>query len=427
MKKLLSICLTLLLLCLLSSCAQPTETEHPTDSEVPTPAGTDSGTATENPLDFTQPFTAQSLDCPYNTEDFALVYYDNCDYDHYYDVAGSFQYRIYILSRTPIALERMSGRSIGTVTATVTFYDETDNLSWDKAHDTNWDFADYIYQSSQGMDWKQAGQLYIAYRAASAAAEANLNAQTNQEALDADKAFHDYMAQYIEEYNQTKKAYMEAGPYFYFYSAVFDLEMPKGAQTLEQVELTIDEKTYLLDIGQIRLHETSPESLQTSEIQGICDYALGGTQMVSPWNDGIVEVGLEFLADQDLTLKKLYSLDAQKAKIWHILVQRQTETGMSMESVWDGSSDLTIDQGERLTLFISLYLPEMAGAENYCGTVYLPLEFEAEGQSSVVPFYTSFLEERNPYELCAQYLDGIDIQSYYVDYYNIWQTYVREG
>ena len=67
----------------------------------------------------------------------------------------------------------------------------------------------------------------------------------------------------------------------------------------------------------------------------------------------------------------------------------------------------------------------MAGKANFAGACYYILEYEAEGQPGYLVVPLGLCRERNPYELGAELLDGVDVESYSREFYTPWAAYQR--
>lgn len=196
---------------------------------------------------------------------------------------------------------------------------------------------------------------------------------------------------------------------------------------LQQVSLTVEGKRYDLEVGEIRLHAAFPESLGAGMEKnlGLTPITVGGDNSTPPWNDGIFSCNFDFQADSNLTLKNLSIYDRPDAPLEHITLQCTAEDGFSIDTKWDGASELPIDAGQTVCVSFQTYLPEMAGKANFAGACYYILEYEAEGQPGYLVVPLGLCRERNPYELGAELLDGVDVESYYREFYTPWAAYQR--
>lgn len=363
---------------------------------------------------------------PEAQQDLAISYYSECDYDLYGETAGS-QYFIDVISRDAIDTDDiLADTSVNSCSPSVV--DISDIMSLDIASGTsNFDFHDYLYACYQGdMDWSKAFELYLESE------QLGKNALTSPEAMEkataASEAFKNYINRYQGDYNAIKESYMNSEP-FHLYRVYlnFDLAACTEPEVLQQVSLTVEGKRYDLDVGEIRLHAAFPESMGAGMEKnlGLTPITVGGDNSTPPWNDGIFSCNFDFQADSNLTLKKLYIYDRPDAPLERITLQCTAEDGFSLDTKWDGTSELPIDAGQTVCVSLQTYLPEMAGKANFAGACYYILEYEAEGQPGYLVVPLGLCRERNPYELGAELLDGMDVQSYYEEFYNPWVAYQR--
>ena len=364
---------------------------------------------------------------PEAQQDLALSYYSECDYDLYGETVGSYQYFIDIISRNMIEIDNILV-SVNIDNCNLSVLDITESMHWDMASGTNnLDFHDYIYDCYQGdMDWAKAFELYLESE------QLGKDALTSPEAMEksaaALEAFENYIHRYQENYNAIKESYMNSEP-FHLYRVYlnFDLAACTEPEVLRQVSLTVEGKRYDLDVGEIRLHAAFPESLGAGMEKnlGLTPITVGGDNSTPPWNDGIFSCNFDFQADSNLTLKNLSIYDRPDALLEHITPQCTAEDGFSIDTKWDGASELPIDAGQTVCVSFQTYLPEMAGKANFAGACYYILEYEAEGQPGYLVVPLGLCRERNPYELGAELLDGVDVESYYREFYTPWAAYQR--
>lgn len=367
-------------------------------------------------------------------QDRAIVYYGDCDFDYCFDAGGSSTYRIYIVSKTPIDPNTIKADALGTDMETITVTDNTDDFSYDVGNGTmNVDYCDYLYQTQHGMDWKEAGSLFIEDWEASMAmlSTDTPTKEAYEKSQEASERYNSYMTQHLEAYMQEKEAYMNQFPYFYYivrinFGTPFDIYEtdPNLMETVNQIILEVEGERHELSIGEIRLHPYTKGSANTpySPEKGMSDYRAGSITFLHPWNRGHFDMLPYFTADTDITLKRVELVLSGETTIERITIQ-QSGVGGNFEMEWDGDSDLHVDQGNKAQLCFELFDPDMAGRVNYCDVVHMIIYYTTpEGEHSWL-ITQEIIEEQNPYDLCAQYLEGVDLRSYFADYYNVVEYY----
>lgn len=386
-------------------------------------------TACSNPgqpsAEGTVPGSLEPTANPEQRQEMAISYYDACDYDLYEETGGSPQFAIDIISRDAIDPASISAETDAEA-CTPSIVDGTEIMSWEFAAETyNVGFHDYLYACYRGgMDWAKAFELYAESQRLSAIALHS--PEEMEQAVQADEAFTSYINRYQADYNAVKESYMNSQP-FHLYRVYlnFDLAACTEPQTLRQVTLTVAGKDYDLNLGEIRLHAGSPALPAARHNLGLTSITPWAGYSTTPWNDGLFSSSFEFRADTDLVLKKLYAYHRPDVPLEDIHLRCTAEDGFAVDAQWDGASALPIDAGQTVSLSFLTYLPEMAGKANFAGACYYILEYEAEGEASDWLVHLDLCRERNPYELGAELLDGIDVQSYYEQFYNPWNAYQR--
>lgn len=212
-------------------------------------------------------------------------------------------------------------------------------------------------------------------------------------------------------------------PKFHVYYVDILFKEPFGGdETFQEIDLTIDDKTYHINIGEIRLHDDPPLNytcdLEIDESGGITSQHIivyGTPPML--YNDGIDQLcpAFDFTAPYDMELLDLYLLDS-KIEIQDIRLLINSQNGSSMDLYWDTNSPISVDEGDHVQIFV-YYRDERQKALDYTAKAWAAIDYECEKGR-----YSAFSEctlrrELNMYELYAIVFDGVDMASYYQDYY----------
>lgn len=355
--------------------------------------------------------------------DFHIVYPKDCDFDYYFDLAGSFGYPFYILSRTPLDPDTISVDAIGTEMEDFVVCDDSGFMTLEQApNDYRFEYQDYLSFTRNGIDWKTAGELYLTASEIDAElAKDPMNAELREKSAEAWRNYGDFMTPYQEVYAQDRESFIN-GHSYYAYQVVVGFETPATAETVESIHLEVAGERYTLEIGQIRLYPGLYEhlGLEMKELQGITDSSMGAQLVRGPWENGSFQYDLRLTAEADLTLDRLELVTEEGAAITDIQVERVSASGVATNMQWNGDSRYDVDEGDRITLLVSLYDPRIVGKAEYLSTVHLVYEYTVDGETISVPIGLELKREQNLYDLCAMYLDGVDLRSYYVDFYRFW-------
>ena len=214
----------------------------------------------------------------------------------------------------------------------------------------------YVYASWRGMDWKELALLELAAREAPA----------DKDAARARDAFWD---QYLEDFLALQPEDFPHMLYLYRGEVRF-LSDVDGGRTVDEKISTISLNTGNSNIGDAPSSERdvgysadiilSAEDPRPSQTPGLTLAAPGYEALAAPLNNGdCYAKAMEFYSEEDLTLKGL-AIYGSNVRIQTITVLR-TRAGETSEAVWDGQSDLLVQSGETVELYLSLH---DGGAEN---------------------------------------------------------------
>ncbi len=388
-----------------------------------------------------------TLDVP---KDLEIVYYNKCDYSAYANQSDT--YSIFVLSRYPIAKEEITVESVGPVSliderlldvqgidslvdgvcffvqggkVSLTGDWESDDAKRNRRLGNFYVGPEAVYLTEAGIDWAKANELKLAYEEAVAVGE---SAVEEQRALQ--EYFQDYMAFYEEDMKE-----LQENPGFYVYQVKIWFESVKKMNTLETIQLRVENEVFELNIGQIRIYSTRFSDPATKEFDDV-DNKNKGIQVKTeskeysfcPWQAArYKEMKGGFSVKEDSVLKRFYVLsgEEQGAYVSNItMIDRET----GEEIGWDGASDVAVEAEQRFALCYEVDVPELEG-ELYWN--WLPIQFVLEYETEDGCFQILLEEEiyfpPGWYELCKIWLDGISMEEYYTTYKWIDSFYQQEN
>ena len=359
---------------------------------------------------------------PLEKKDFAIVYDDNCNVDLYFDVNPTFIYTIYILAREPVDVNTIQADAIGTACDSFIVDDFHPVMNYEYADGvTNLDYHKHIYQTQNGMDWAEAYRLYRAVQQAKDVMDKDpTDSAAQYDYLEASRAWSKHSGQFEDDYKQEKKEIMDNLSYYVYGVYVrFDLDIAKE-ETISTIALNIGNEQYSLPIGRIRCCPTVETELEDLSKRTRAPLVRGsGTSAYLPWTAKGFEFPRTFTAKEDLTLEKLEML-TEGCTIGEIHLSRTGKSGQTIDMQWDGKSPISIDEGDEVTIWITYYDEQNAGkAYAICAPLFVIYFATNEGS-----FYSlgvrHIRSSWSPYELCAVYLDGLDLRSCFV-----YREYIR--
>lgn len=283
------------------------------------------------------------------------------------------------------------------------------------------DFPVYIYQTYAGMDWEEVGKLYAEYAELKEKYDAG---EGNYEEMIEARNRHSYAStEYIQEYTELS---MDDLPVFYEYKIQIFISNAEVEETLKTVQITVDDTVYDVDIGEIRImpakniddlfnaynyltSRSSPPLLFPSAPYGNgVDKCQSGTFYAET---GLTLTGLRFLESSVSSLKVL--------DVTAVIADNKdgAYNGDGITIEWDGVTPIYVEQGKYVRFFMTVQDDRMKEL-NYHGKLYPVLEFECGGETYEIMEEIPFLRTQwDEWILYAAGLDGVDLESYYNNYY----------
>ena len=404
----------LLLLSVLAGCKEPSVDSHP-DTQNTAPAQTLSTTGTlptepEGPVTWPtlpyeelylpQPENRGSSLCEYDPDRRLYIVENGMSLDIYSRLGGH-QLRFSVISKDPINMDTVS------MTLPVPYEIELLVFQRELKRQTEWvtgvysdeAFPYYLYQAYRGIDFTDDNQ---------------------QNAV-------------LEDFKRLQPEHL---PEFYAYTLVVmfpNNDVIEEPGTIEYADITIEGETYRVDPGNIRLH--------TEEEDPVIDYmallpndSTGSGEFQQLYSDGILRLVpiLNYKAEKETVLSKIYMVNEGFEILGVEVSKSYQEDGKykSIEFVWDGNSPLMLNPGDTIQLRPIIHSEELDCMQSFC-LLWFMMDFYIEGvyYQNLAQFIQ--LVEMNWYELYAIVFDGLDMESYYRDYYythnELWRNDYKNG
>ena len=289
-------------------------------------------------------------------------------------------------------------------------------------------FPLYLYQSYAGMDWSELTERYQTWQNTSENDEEDGEENKKKAAW---KAFNDMETDYAEEYMSLKQ---EDLPIFYYYAIYFFITNAQVEETLRTLHVTIGETTYDVDIGQINIRLTP--GIENADQLLELSYASVCLTNSFPYGEGIERCqSAIYRVAESVTLTGLDFLENSLSTA-HILdvtvsigdLDTDVGTNQATSIQWDGKTPILLEQGKYVGLVIT-FQDDRLKEIDYHGKFYPVLELEYNGESyqrvSEIPLFRLY---GDVWLLYAMGLDGLDMESYFNNYYykfiNTWRSQV---
>ena len=352
---------------------------------------------------------------PLEKKDFAIVYDENCDMDLYPDMGGDLNYTIFVLSRSPIEEGTIFADALGTEadSFTVTDYHKAMNYEWgDGLRDV--DYNNYIYQTRKGLDWAKALSLF---KELQMAAEVYYNDPSDEGALaayeEATIRYSEYTNKYLPEFLAKKQELMDSHSYYVYSVNIIFQSQIQTDEVVTEVHLDIDGEQHVLSIGRIGLHKQIISDL--NDHRGTFRYIsiAGSSARYSPWLATSFELPFEFMVEEDMTLNCLESF-GQQTQFPNINVVITDYSGQTLHLKWDGNSPLYLESGAKVCLWVECCDTRISGNAISRIQISFILRYSIEAENFYTVTSWGVRTEWPCFDLCAVFLDGVDLRSYYV-------------
>lgn len=402
----LSVCLLLVVLSLLSGCNQNAPASTPTGNSTTKPAAQEQRDiyfATGN--DYYDLYIGHSMIPGPQIELLSREYIDPETIQVTADMQA--KYTVYVT-------QQETGKSL----TTYEIEEEEGNRYINAISRDAYDLPLYLYQTYAGIDWAEVGRLRAAYLSVSEDYK-NGKADTNQ--VNAASAAYTYAkTEYAADY---MKLSVEDVPTFYKYLIQVMIDEAAVEETLRTIQITIGEKTYDVDIGQINIRLDPGYS----HAEPYLLYAAGSPFWVDcfPYGVGIEKCqSSTYYAEKTVTLTGMGFRENTQSTVQvldvTVLISDSLYAANDMNAIsipWDGITPILVEQGKYVTMVITVQDDRLREI-NYHSKLYPILEVTHDGKiyevSSEIPIIRNYTDA---WLLYAIGIGGLDMESYFNDYY----------
>ena len=211
-------------------------------------------------------------------------------------------------------------------------------------------------------------------------------------------------------------------PQFYVYSVTvsFDYTTKATGETFTYIDVTIGTRVYRQQVGQITLKDRMQLPAQLdwyTNVENADDGIMGSGNCPEPYNGGVHQINtyFHFKADVFKSLKRIV-LDNPAHQIDRVWMKVKSENGQIFEDEWDMTEPYDIYPGDDVIIYVS-YRDEYKENLGYTTKVYGYLEYESDGATYCKMSECYIGNKLNFYVQYALIFEGMDLSSYYWDYY----------
>lgn len=280
-------------------------------------------------------------------------------------------------------------------------------------------FTYALYQCYMGKDFAKLWELEKTYNAC-------YDAYFEEEEISyeeykaAEQAYRSYRDAEMDSYLHLTKDDLP-GFHVYYASATFLGEFFE--ETITEVQLRIGDQIKDLTLGEITITKETPSFPVELDWYNGGGYAydgiMGSGNGPPPYNDGIhrIEGYFSFTAEHAMTLTDL-KLDNSNHKLVGVWIDLVTADGFSISGQWDMSEPYLLMPGDRVRIHVA-YQDEGVTSLSYATKVwgYLIYEWDKGISCKLSECDVRAAARLNFYEMYALVFEGLDLESYYRDYY----------
>lgn len=407
MKKTLAVILaSVMLLCGLSGCGQTLPTVTSTLS---------SGTAGIDPE---PPEAPGNRYADYDPDREIYITAPNAYFSYYELYSRNHSVRFYILTKEPLDPEDIEVSIPCRSPYKVSVFEMEDlrdtqyarGFDIESSFDVSTWLPYYVYQCYRGVDFKKLKQLYDGTYGREDFPGASSEDSTG--ATEAEKiTYNEYLNAELEHYKALKP---EDLPEFYAY--MVDVFLAAGEtydETIREMEVRVKDSSYHFDIGEVNLITGDQFALD----EPVLSISGPTGQFQQLYNDGLGKIWMmfAFTAEEDMVLTELEFLD-DDFEILDLYVTIMNGNQIT-NFFWDGSTPIDIVAGDEFYMDL-IFRNEHT--DELCYNVKLHAILHCETASgSACMWEENYLTpiNLNLHELYAITFDGIDMESYYRDYF----------
>lgn len=315
----------------------------------------------------------------------------NYDMDMYTQLSGFPKLIIPLVSRVPIDTSEVS------LTLPVSFPYTVECREIVLKDQEQYTFDSYIYLSYCDVDWKK---------------------------IATDNQYYTEIESLIQEW-QVIQDTGEGLPEVYAYEIVVDFDFNNAVidESVTFFDISWPGVSFRQELGEIRF--TSDVELDFAETELDAFYELLGGREGSfspPYGTGAGhEYICEFVTKKPIVINSGYLLSKQDV-LSNLEVSITATNGVegaensASFSAWNGEDDLVIDANSRVVINATI-TEEVAQSLVYDDYIYFCLEYECNGVTDVVVTDCRLFRHNNYFAVAAVFLDGVDLKSYYNDYF----------
>ena len=285
----------------------------------------------------------------------------------------------YMISKEKIDENKIIGKLDTTIPHNVYFEEQTDKM-----------IKLNTFQSYNDMDWNELYKL-------------SKEKDTKQ--------YDDYKNMFEKEYDA-----LNSTCDFYYYNIHINIDLQKVMEdtNITQLKVQYNGKEFVVPIN-VKVYKELPGTIKSKYEFEIETDGDSGEEIIYPNKDGIININnLNITADKDIKITDIKLSESENIEIKDIDISILGDNAIQQK--WSGAMD--ISKGTEIKIGLSVIDNNFKSKLAYETKIHPIITYEYNGVEKTCIFECTYRTIVPADEAYAQYVDGIDIVSYYTDYYS---------
>ncbi|MDO4565595.1 MAG: hypothetical protein Q4C04_08275 [Clostridia bacterium] len=313
---------------------------------------------------------------------------------------------------------------------------------WSTEAGTRYELPLFLYQTYRGKDWKADAEIQLAYKQA-------YNGKTREDLASLGglmSQIEESQAEFYDDYISLQ----EQGRLPALYSYLLQLWLPDKVEewsgSISEITLIVDDREYVFPVG-----ELNNKNLLNpyTDLERLLERESGnaGWNLVYPSEKGDFrgsmgkdDCAVSAIENVTITDLRLFEDDREISDIQVVIInpliggewiggyydEEGNELALDIVSdfIWDGKTPIELSKGQLAYFSFIFHEPRLAGKFYGFTEYYFTVEYQDENgeNSNRTPFWFPLLIDPvscNPFECYLQHELGVDVMSYYTDFYDV--------
>ncbi|MDO4543823.1 MAG: hypothetical protein Q4C01_04640 [Clostridia bacterium] len=312
---------------------------------------------------------------------------------------------------------------------------------WGVEAGTRYELPFFLYQAYRGKDWKAYAELQLAYKSRDFGTEEGFASFLELEA-----ALEESQNEFYDDYLSLQEQGRLPELYSYLLQLRFPGKVEEWSESVSEITLVVDDREYVFPVGELTSKNyVNPYNDTELLLKG--EGGNAGWNLVHPSENGAFrgsmgkdDCAVSAIENVTITDLRLFEDEREISDIQVVIInpmiggewiggyydEEGNELPLDIVSdfIWDGKTPIELSKGQLAYFTFTFHEPRLAG-KFYGYTEYMfTVEYQDEnGENSnrELSGFPLLIEpvSGNPFECYLQHELGVDVMSYYTDFYDV--------